>query len=72
MEIKRIELLTSAVQGQRSSQLSYTPEMIDIPTYRIFTYTVAFSEACVTLLLKAKIRVFLHVSDKGNGYLEFS
>lgn len=25
--------------------------MIDIPTYRIFTYTVAFSEACVTLLL---------------------
>lgn len=29
------------------SQLSYTPIMIDITTYRIFTYTVAFSEACV-------------------------
>ena len=35
----------------RLYQLSYVHIMIDIPTYRIFTYTVAFSEACVTLLL---------------------
>lgn len=35
----------------RLYQLSYVHVMIDIPTYRIFTYTLAFYEACVTLLL---------------------
>ncbi len=58
-------LLSCADVPQRQSKdlhLSLSPKinnvscptpaiMIDIPTYRIFTYTVAFSEACVTLLL---------------------
>ena len=35
VEVRRVELLTSCLQGRRSSQLSYTPKLLNYVLYKI-------------------------------------
>lgn len=42
MELKRFELLTSAVQGQRSPRLSYNPKMNLLLLYNILIFFIQF------------------------------